>query len=220
MFYNQLHQNMNKSRGDKEIELKNDFKGLREGDFDPVLGKKIEVLIENGGNFIVYLDPDQNIQYAAGQSYKFFSEHYGRVLNKVSELEGLSDRSFMTKKQVREYRCMIGAAISRMYEHDSREVIFEMLEKAEYFLRSRVTETASIWYLSSASILMFILITTWIFIFFLPPEYYNFNLQLFFSGTVAGAAGAYLSLIMNSKRSMLILHRAELSIFLKALPEF
>jgi hypothetical protein len=173
------------------------FGFLREGDIDPALGKKIEVLIENGKDFIVYLDAELNIQYAVSPAYHTFSGSYGEVLNKVAELEGLADRSFMTKKQIKEYRCMIGAAIARMYENNAPAVIFAMLDRAEYFLKSRVTETARIWYLSSASIAIFFLLLAYIILLNYMQEKL---IREFLSGVIIGAAGAYLSLIMNSRK--------------------
>jgi hypothetical protein len=175
------------------------FEMLKEGDIDPALGKKIEVLIKNGGDFIVYLDSELNIQYAASSLYRTFSTSFGEVLNKVAELDGLADISFMTKRQIKEYRCMIGAAIARMYENSDKTIIFEMLDKAEYFLKSRVTETARIWYLSSASFLILFLISIYI-IFILLIDISNRNSFEFISCILTGAGGAYLSLMMNSKK--------------------
>jgi len=204
MFYNEPNSKRELLSGNKGAgpEGRNftTFDFLREGDIDPALGKKIDVLVENGGDFIVYLDSELNIQYAVSKSYDGLSQYYGQVLNKVAELEGLSDRSFMTKKQIKEYRSMIGAAIARMYEHDTGEVIFGILEKAEYFLKSRVTETARIWYLSSAS-LMFLLLTIGYSLFYILAERRNDSeLLTFTSSILLGAAGAYLSVIMNSKK--------------------
>jgi hypothetical protein len=173
------------------------FGSLREGDMDPALGKRIEVLIENGKEFIVYLDPEMNIQYAVASSFQVLSSSYGKVLNKVAELEGLADRSFMNRKQIKEYRCMIGAAIARMYEDESPSVIFEMLDKAEYFLKSRVTETARIWYLSSASVMIIILLCIYLTVLIITGFNTSYLFQ-FTSSVMIGAAGAYLSLIMNS----------------------
>lgn len=175
------------------------FDFLHEGDMEPVLGKKIAVLIENGRDFIVYLDPEMNIQYAVSPFYGSLSQFYGMVLNKVAELEGLADSSFMTKNQIKDYRSMLGAAIARMYEHESCDVIFSILDKAEYFLKSRVTETARIWYLSSASAAMMLTVIIYFlcFYFVVPvPE----HTHIFASGIIMGAAGAYLSLIMNTKK--------------------
>jgi hypothetical protein len=175
------------------------FDSLKEGDIDPALGKRIEVLIENGRDFIVYLDPELNIQYAVSPSYHSFSASFGEVLNKVAELDGLADRSFMTPKQIKEYRSMIGAAIARMYENNTPSIIFEMLDRAEYFLKSRVTETARIWYLSSASLVILGLSALYIFLYscgYLQERY----LFKFVSSMITGAAGAYLSLIMNSRK--------------------
>lgn len=181
--------------GDKKF---TNFDFLHEGDTDPALGKKIEVLVENGGDFIVYLDPEMNIQYAVSPAYNSFSPFYGMVLNKVAELEGLADRSFMTGKQIKEYRSMIGAAIARMYEHENGEVIFGILNKAEYFLKSRVTETAKIWYLSSASSAVVLLV--FLYFMFFSVFLHSGSIGFFASGIIMGAAGAYLSLIMNSKK--------------------
>jgi hypothetical protein len=175
------------------------FDLLKEGDIDPVLGKKIEVLIENGGDFIVYLDSELNIQYAVSSLFRIFSASYGEVLNKVAELDGLADLSCMTKRQVKKYRCMIGAAIARMYENNDKTIIFEMLDKSEYFLKSRVTETARIWYLSSASFIILFLVCMYIiYISFIGIS--NKNSFEFISCILSGAGGAYLSLIMNTKK--------------------
>jgi hypothetical protein len=176
------------------------FSSCREGDIDPAHGKRINVLIENGADFIVYLDQDLNIRYAVSMDYGKMSEFYGRVLNKAARLEGLADTSFMNKKQIKEYRSMLGSAIARMYEHESEETIFENLQKAELFLTNRVTETARIWYLSSASVSLFLLTASFLFILFYKSEllvasWIHYPLSIY-----TGGLGAYLSIIMNSKK--------------------
>lgn len=188
-----------KTDSPSDSERSKNFDFLHEGDIESVLGKKIEVLIENGRDFIVYLDPEMNIQYAVSPFYGAFSQFYGMVLNKVAELEGLADSSFMTKNQIKDYRSMLGAAIARMYEHENRDVIFSILEKAEYFLKSRVTETAKIWYLSSATAAI-VLSTAIYFLYFYLADPVPEHTRIFASGIIMGGMGAYLSLIMNSKK--------------------
>jgi hypothetical protein len=197
MFYYRKNKREKKEKLPKSIS--GAFELLKEGDIDPVLGKQIEVLIENGEDFIVYLDSELNIQYAVSSSFRTFSASYGEVLNKVAELDGIADISFMTKRQVKKYRCMIGAAIARMYENNDKSIIFEMLDKAEYFLKSRVTETARIWYLSSASLIILFLICMYI-IYILFIGISSKNSFEFISCILTGAGGAYLSLIMNTKK--------------------
>jgi hypothetical protein len=175
------------------------FESLKEGDTDPVLGKMIEVLIENGNNFIVYLDQQLKVRHSVSTSYEKFPESYGEVLNRIALLDGLTGRSFMSRKEMLEYRCMTGTAIARMYENASEEIIFEMLESAEEFLNCRITETARILYFASATAAVLCLLACYILI-SLSESFCSGTAYEFISGIMTGAAGAYLSLIMNSKK--------------------
>mgnify|MGYP001037253028 CR=1 FL=1 len=133
-----------------------DYSKFHEGDTDPSTGKIIRKLIMNTTDYIVYLDQDYRIQWETTDNYlaskgNKYSDLFGEVITKVTELEGLSEVSVLPEAQKREYRTLLGSAITMMLEKEKDAVIRGVLREADRYLNDRMTELARKWYLLSSS---------------------------------------------------------------------
>lgn len=193
----------NNSRTNWQERNVQDYALYRAGDIDPASGKKIVNIIACEPAFIVYLDEDYRIEWSVTEKYETYSKLYGEVLNKVAQLEGISEVFDMAKKQKREYRLLLGAAIGRMLEKEKSEVIRQALQTADTYLKDRITETARIWYLSASllvtlSLLLFVLLT-WIFQDIFISRFGWLTLEAILAIWM-GALGALISVVSRSNK--------------------
>jgi hypothetical protein len=174
----------------------------REGDKDPSSGKVITKLIMSNPDYIVYLDPENRIEWSVTEEYednnKGYSELFSEVISKVIELEGISKSVSMPDSQIIEYRTLLGASIVTMLEKDTAAIIREVVKKADTYLKERMAEMARKWYLISSFIYTGIYILA--ILIALNAGNYNDLWSHIFHGTAMGALGALISIITRSEK--------------------
>jgi hypothetical protein len=184
-----------------------DYSIFREGDIEPTTGKHIKVLIASDPNYLVFLDDEFSHQWVVTEEYEDkdnpYSPFYGEVINKVTELEGISASFPLPLERRKESRILMASAVARMLERQSRETIQWILVKAEKNLKDRMTETARLWYLrsSGATALVAAVIATLLWLFRYPAQNYlgNLTFQLLISSALGGI-GALLSILSRSSK--------------------
>jgi len=123
-----------------------DYLTLSQGDIDPVLKRKVVILILKSANFVVYLDEDVTVQWS-GNSLPNGSE-LGEILNWVSLLE--SSSSFIDDKNVlTQVRGQIGEGLARCLEGNTPQARL-ILYAAEKMIAARNTEVSWDWYFNCA----------------------------------------------------------------------
>jgi hypothetical protein len=129
---------------DSEIE---DFTVLGEGD---VLNKKtITTVIFKSETCIVFLDQRQNSVWMTNSNYGDFAEDFGSVIARVDLLNS-TPSDLLTQSQHEAFQRLIGGAIARLLDDQEGDNAVLILEKAETYLKTRTTERARKWFLSSA----------------------------------------------------------------------
>lgn len=122
------------------------FFTLKQGDDDPVLNRKIEVLICKTQHYIVYLDDKMTVQWSGNAIPD--SKELGEILNKVSILEGSS--SFIQERESLEaIRGHIAEGVARCLEKNIEQAR-AILEVAEKTIAARNIEASWHWYFNFA----------------------------------------------------------------------
>ncbi|WP_146151716.1 hypothetical protein [Ahniella affigens] len=129
------------------------FWSLCEGQLDPALGKRINVLVGKDEDFIVYLDDFFGIQWSSDRV------HWPRpeVLNKVAQLE--AESSFIGRPStLRDIRTQIGEALVRVLSEPSKtaatagaDLATDILERAEAWIKLENRACSRRWLAVSAS---------------------------------------------------------------------
>lgn len=125
-----------------------DHYSLREGDFDSELNKKVEVLIVNDDNFIIYLDDSYDIQWRYNDVF-VEAAHCGEILSSVAILQAKSN-FIENKKILRFIRFQIAEALARCFAGQSIESSKDILKEVEDQISARNYEMAWRWYFCSA----------------------------------------------------------------------
>jgi hypothetical protein len=140
---------------DKVEDIDEDFAHLKEGHDDVSSGKKIKKIIMADHDYIVFLDDKDQLEWSVTHKYasvkKDFSELFGEVVSRVTELEGLAETFITSDKQKRESKILLGATVVLMLEKEKNDLIHQALQKAEQYIKDRMTERARTWFLVSSS---------------------------------------------------------------------
>lgn len=138
---------------------------LREGDFDAELNKKVEVLIVNDDNFIIYLDDLYDIQWRCNDAF-VEADHCGEILSNVAILQAKSN-FIENKKILRFIRFQIAEALARCFSGQSIESSREILKEVDSQIAARNYEVAWRWYFCSAlewtAWILLVVLLCWIF---------------------------------------------------------
>lgn len=124
-----------------------DHYSLKEGSFDYELNKRVEILIVNDDNFIIYLDDSYEIQWKLNDDF-VEQDHCGEILSKVAILQAKSN-FIEDRKILRFIRFQIAEALARCFAGQSINSSKEILEEVEDQIFSRNYEMAWRWYFCS-----------------------------------------------------------------------
>lgn len=189
---------------------------LKEGDIDPLFGKKVKLLILQTEAFLVFIDEHLEIQWGwnrpAGSDTDF-----GKVLNRQAYLE--SKARFITDQgQKLHIQRMIAEGIARYMDSLSAERAKEIHDIVENEIRECSIRTSWQWYFSGAYYLAaaatLLMLPAWV----LRVELRGWLGLAGFDvlmGTLMGAIGALLSIASRGDRITLdanagmLLHQAE-----------
>lgn len=124
---------------------------LKEGDLDPSLGKRIQVLILRKRDCIVYLDETSSVKWwSAPEKDPLAGIARAEIANRIVRLEAESGR-LLASGDLPAFRRMLGEAMATMYKGQTIEAARAFLDRAEDSLKARSNERARIWYLSSTA---------------------------------------------------------------------
>jgi uncharacterized protein (TIGR02391 family) len=138
---------MRKPESEKRPDFKKrkvkDYGPYRDGDIEPSTGKRINKLIMNDTDYIVFLDDGLHVDWAVTDNYQKngYSPMFSEVTMKVYEMEGQSDNCPMSRSQLRDFRTLLGAAILTMLEKEESNLIRKALEDADTYLKDRIANT-------------------------------------------------------------------------------
>src|SRR5947207_2377056 len=125
-----------------------DFKSLHEGDIDPNLGKVVRTLIQRSPGWIVYLDQNQELQYAWNTDSSP-QDQFSRVLTSIETIEAQCHGRLGKRSRV-VLRSLLGVAVARMLEKDI-ENAEQAIAEARQFLAGRSTDRGR-WFLAGGLI--------------------------------------------------------------------
>lgn len=178
-----------------------DHQSLKEGDIDPELNKKIEVLVLCHELFIIYLADDYSIQWRTVDAHQE-PKHCGEILNRVASLEMRS--RFITDTEIlRGIRYQIAEGLARCLEGRPATLSHAILKEVELEVQARNRETSWGWYftaaypvtaLSIAGMIMLWLSRSWV-----RDAIGNIAFDVVF-GALCGAVGALLSVTARGDR--------------------
>jgi hypothetical protein len=122
------------------------FSCLTEGDTDPILGKKIQVLIESDDDFIVYLDQELYVWWNTNDN-ELVNQH-GDELTRVAVLESVQV-DHLSSEQKSTFRRLVAEGVARLCEGNKSAAALSF-DKAEEWIHARSQERARLWYLTGA----------------------------------------------------------------------
>ncbi len=183
--------------------VENDPMLLKEGDIDPVLGKKVRVLLLATKSCIVYLCQDLYVEHWYNNAFEEPDEKiYSEVIGRLTHLEAQS-MNLLGNEQMEPFRLMLGEGVARMLDEKTSEHAMEIMDKAEDFMNKRSRERAWIWYLCASFVttIPFLLTGLLLWIFQTPIiAKYGINPFQVVIGAFLGAPGALLSVLTRSTR--------------------
>jgi hypothetical protein len=174
-----------------------DFLPYCEGDIEPSLHKKIQVLIDCDTDYIVYLDDEYFVEWSWTDSYGETPDSFGEIASTVALLETLST-ALLPSERVGPFRRLLGEAISRILGDKDADKARQTVETARMYLQARALETARTWYLVTACVIVSIALVTALIIWLLRAKIARlagtdaFEVGL---GGLAGALGAFISIL-------------------------
>jgi hypothetical protein len=125
-----------------------DFSLLREGDVEPLLGKRIASLIGGDSDYIVFLDDESYVYWDMNDNTLITK--YGDAINRVAVLEAI-EIDHLTPGQLETFRRMVGEGVARLCEQNE-SAASASFDRAEEWIRARNQETARLWYLKAAAV--------------------------------------------------------------------
>ncbi len=96
--------------------IPDDFSHLKPGDLSPTGDYKIKGIIVQSEEFIVCINENNMIDWETSENYGDWDENGGKVLNKVSLLENLTERIFRSTGEIYKFKCMIAEALARIID--------------------------------------------------------------------------------------------------------
>jgi hypothetical protein len=178
-----------------------DFSILKEGEDEPLLGKKIDSLISSDEDYIVFLDDDCFVWWDMNENVLLDDQGVG--LTRVAVLESIQVGDYLTRPQIETFRRLVGEAVARLFENNEKAASLSF-EKAEDWIRARNREHSRLWYLSGATL---VAIPMTIAVGWLILQRADFRPYLGSSvfnvaiGAAIGAVGAWLSVVQRARRT-------------------
>ncbi len=176
------------------------FSTLREGDYDPVLGKKVKWLIDSDDDYIVYIDQDDYVEWTMNANAMLVGN--GDLLTRVAGLEAV-ECDHLSELQIETYERMVGEGVARLFDKD-RIAAAAALDAAETWITARNQEAARLWYLEGAVGGVFFVLVPF-FIAFLAKGVNGLihDKPVIVTAALFGAAGAALSVLQRSGQAAL-----------------
>ncbi|HEX3073417.1 MAG TPA: hypothetical protein VHP30_07380, partial [Ignavibacteriales bacterium] len=141
--------------------MDDDLFSLKEGETDPVLGKKIETLIISTNEFIVYLDDKYYVEYRIMNLSNYDTVKFGIISNHISRLEELAKERLESGDKPIFHR-LLGESMARFLLENDLTNANDIIKQAESFMTDRSEEKARSWIFRAA------MITSVIFVILIP----------------------------------------------------
>lgn len=173
-----------------------DFSPFCEGDVEPRLNKKINVLIDSTSDYIVYLDEEFYVEWAYSRLPGESPAGFDNVANQIGHLETLSITQ-LTKAQREPFARLLGEAMARVIGGGKEEEAMAVLEKAGAYLSARGLENARLWYLKGAGKVAAVSLVIAVGLLAVRSRIANPQLLdalAILAGTMMGGIGAFLSI--------------------------
>jgi hypothetical protein len=104
---------------------------------------------------IVFTDRSDDLVWRMNDDYGADPPDFGVVMGRVDLLYSIPD-DLLTRRQRESFRRLLGSAVARLLDDRCGYNALPILDNAEAFLRTRTTERARIWFLSSAGLVTFL----------------------------------------------------------------
>ncbi|MGO9605370.1 MAG: hypothetical protein ACLQAT_18595 [Candidatus Binataceae bacterium] len=174
-------------------------RSVREGEIDPSLGKRVDTLIFQDDDVLVYLDEDLYVEWEYDEAKIQESEGWPGIFNRVSLLEAFQIDGLSGEIRT-SFRRMIGEAVARLLVSRDVDAANQILDKAEDYVNARNLELARRWYVAAAGAISgFALIaafTMWWSKGFVIEQLGKTAFDMLM-GTCSGAVGASISLLLG-----------------------
>jgi hypothetical protein len=122
-----------------------DFSILKEGDHEPLLGKKIASLVSSDYDYIVFLDDQSFVWWDLNDDV--LVNQYGDAITRVAVLESIQ---IGDQSNIDTFRRLVAEGVARLCEQNPKAAAWSF-DRAEEWIRARNQERARVWYLSAAS---------------------------------------------------------------------
>src|SRR5262249_33301891 len=126
-----------------------DFSVYSEG--DRLDEKTIALIIFKSVTCIVFVDEARTLTWLTNSGYGDYAEEFGDVMGRMDLLLSIP-RDLLSENQREVFQRLVGSALARLLDDKEASIANSMLDKADAYLRTRTTERARIWFLSSASV--------------------------------------------------------------------
>jgi hypothetical protein len=175
-------------------------------EFDQWPGMKSRWLVLETDTFIVCLDPDLDVDWRTGQEYPGNKDSvaFHKILNRQALLESMPNHDLAEKIRL-SFKRMIGEAVARALSHDYANAE-KILDNAEQFYVARQGELARSWYLATGGVTTLVIGSAGVVMWLLRQPVKSIVGTLVFwlmMCAIAGAGGAFLSIIMRMGKATL-----------------
>jgi hypothetical protein len=136
------------------------------GDPDPAGGGKIQTIVFQGADCIVYLDQSNGINWETGEDYSGFPHDFGLISNRVLILEGITKNLFSGKK-LTAINYLLAQGLARVIDDKNTKNAKEILDEFETSLSEQGRQLLKIEFIiASFFTTMFVILMlclTWLF---------------------------------------------------------
>jgi hypothetical protein len=174
-----------------------DFSVYSEG--DPLEGKTIALIIFKSVTCIVFIDEQRTLTWLTNSEYGDYAEEFGDVMGRIDSSLSIP-RDLLSENQREVFQRLVGSALARLLDDKEADNANLMLDKADAYLRTRTTERARIWFLSSALLVTAIaLLGGSLLLIFRDAIQQRLGVSAFEVGLALpmGALGAFLSMVLR-----------------------
>jgi hypothetical protein len=177
-----------------------DFADIKTGDIEPLLGKKVKEIIECSNTFIVYMDEDDIIQWAAA-GHGQLGENFGDIQNQISYWESISNKVF-SKEESYDYKGLLAEGYARMLGEGNHETAQRIIDQIIDRIKKHGGEVLRQQYLLSSlvatGLTVLILMLTIFFKQYLLG-FLGYSVYEVFLASLFGGIGAFVSTMTRSK---------------------
>jgi hypothetical protein len=124
------------------------FGEVKEGEQEPHFHTTVECIILTAPDFVVWLDRRLDTYWVVDDGYDSFAIDFGKVLLRLAEVESIPIGMLPRDKQL-SCRRLVAEAVARALDDRKVDAALGVLDKAEAMIRTRLAETARVWYLCS-----------------------------------------------------------------------